>query len=174
MNKLFTLFLIFVLTNLIYAQAFTVYKKVNKDGTITYSDKPFPGSVKAKLPPINTQDPQRIQPPNLPEVVNTPPKQIISIDILSPTNGDSVRSNEGKLTIMVQKQQPAGKKYLTQLIINGEDYKKPIKGTVFKVKNLDRGIIKLKAKLLTRSGKILATSSETVVYMHKTSIIQAK
>lgn len=174
MNRLLTLFFFFAFTHLFSAQAFTVYKKFNKDGTITYSDKPFSGAIKVNLPPVNTQDPQRIQPPNLPEKMKPRVKESTTIDILSPTNGDSVRSNDGNLTIVVQKMSGKKNNYLTQLVINGKDYKKPITGSTFSLKNLDRGIIKLKVKLQTRNGKILATSSETVVYMHKTSIIRTK
>jgi hypothetical protein len=97
-------------------------------------------------------------------------KVTVSINILTPSNGDTVRSNGGNLTIMVQKQLAGEKQYLTQLFINDKPYLKPFKGTVLKAENLDRGIIKIKAQLQNRSGNVLATSSETVVYMHRATV----
>jgi len=155
------------------ANAYTVYKKVNKDGSVQYSDKPFPGAIKVKLPPVNTQDPIIKQPDFEPPTNQAQDKKVnASIDIITPNNGDSVRDNAGNLTIMVQKQLPDKKTYLTQLLINDRPYSKPFKGTVLKVKNMDRGIIKIKVQLQNSSGNVLATSSETVVYMHRASVIR--
>lgn len=173
MYKLFFTTLLLCLT--LSASAFTVYKKVNKDGTVTYSDKPFPGAQKVTLPPANPQTTPAIpeQAPNQP-TKEKPVKAKLAIEILSPTNGDSIRNNAGELTIMVQAQYPPKKRYVIQLLINDKPYGKASKKTKFELKELDRGIINIKAQLQTRHGKILAVSKETVVYMHKTSIIRAR
>lgn len=152
--------------------AFTVYKKVNKDGTVVYSDKPFPGAKKVNLPPINTRKTQPLPTPIVTEKV--PEKEVATITILSPTNGDSIRSNAGELTVTVGTTHAADNRYKIQLLINDKPYGVPVQTTTFTLKELDRGIIKIKAQLQGRRGKVLATSSETVVYMHKASINRAR
>lgn len=152
--------------------AYTVYKKVNEDGTIEYSDQPFPGSIEAQLPPVNTQDAQ-FSPPVSSSHVTEPVSIKSSINIISPSNGDSIRSNPGEFTIMVQKEVPDDESYLTQVLINNKPYLKPFKGTVFKVKDMDRGVIKIKVQLQSSLGNILATSKEIIVYMHKATINRA-
>lgn len=153
--------------------AFTVYKKVNKDGTVVYSDKPFPGAKKANLPPINTR---KTQPLPTPIVADKPPQKekAATITILSPTNGDSIRSNSGELTVTVGTSLSADSRYKIQLLINDKPHGLPAQTNTFALKELDRGIIKIKAQLQGRRGKVLATSSETVVYMHKASINRAR
>ncbi|MCG7533013.1 DUF4124 domain-containing protein [Psychrobium sp. MM17-31] len=163
---------IILLSLTLTVSAFTVYKKVNKDGTVTYSDKPFPGAKKAKLPPINTRATQPIPKPI--EVEKPEKKAVANITVLSPTNGDSIRSNAGELNIRIGATHDAVDDYLIQLLINEKPYGKPTKNTTFALKELDRGIIKIKALLQTRRGKVLAASDETVVYMHKASINRAR
>lgn len=172
MKKLQLAILLFVISCLNPAWAFTVYKKVNKDGTVVYSDKPFPGAKKAKLPPINTRATQPIPKPI--EAEKPQKKEVASIVILSPTNGDSIRSNGGELTIRVEATHKPDKDYVIQLMLNDKPHGKATKNGEFKLKELDRGIIKIKALLQTRRGKVLATSDETVVYMHKASINRAR
>ncbi|MGB1298693.1 MAG: DUF4124 domain-containing protein [Psychrobium sp.] len=166
------LIVIILLSLALTASAFTVYKKVNKDGTVTYSDKPFPGAKKAKLPPINTRATQPISKPI--EAEKPKKREVASIVILSPTNGDSIRSNGGELTIRVEATHKPDKDYVVQLMLNDKPHGKATKNTEFKLKELDRGIIKIKALLQTRRGKVLAVSDETVVYMHKASINRAR
>ena len=153
--------------------AYTVYKKINENGKIEYSDKPFPGALAATLPPVNSQD----APPLLPTIASyttTEPVPITpTISIVSPSNGDSIRSNPGEFTIMVQKEVPDDNSYLTQVLINNQPYLEPFEGTVLQVKNMDRGIIKIKVQLQSSLGNVLATSKEIIVYMHKATINRA-
>jgi len=153
--------------------AYTVYKKVNENGKIEYSDKPFPGAFEVKLPPVNSQD----APPLLPPIESSPTPESLTvkpeINIVSPNNGDSIRSNPGELTIMVQTTVPDDQQYFSQLIINNKPYLKPFEGTVLQLKNLDRGIINIKVQLQSSVGNVLATSKEIVVYMHKATINRA-
>lgn len=152
--------------------AFTVYKKVNKDGTVVYSDKPFPGATKVNLPPINTRKTQPLPAPVISE--KPPEREVASIAILSPNNGDSIRSNGGELTVTIGVTAPSDHNYKIQLLINDKPHGPAVVNNTFTLKELDRGIIKIKAQLQGRRGKVLATSSETVVYMHKASINRAR
>jgi len=155
----------------------TVYKKVSKDGSVQYSDKPFPGAVELKLKDIDAQ--------------NTLPRFIAStssitksnkatgnkkaeITIISPIHGDTIRNNQGDLTVLVQKKGAKNKSYKTRVLINDSTVTKPTQSTVIEVKNLDRGEQKIKVQLISSSGKILATSKETVVYLHRVSVIRSK
>jgi hypothetical protein len=173
MNKFIAVLITLILAISWPVNAFTVYKKVNKDGSVSYSDKPYPGSIIIKLPPTNRQDPQIKQPVIESTIKKSNDKISASIDIITPSNGDTIRNNAGNLTIMVQKHLSDNKRYSTQLFINDKPYLKPLKGTVFKLKNVDPGIINIKVQLQNRSGNVLATSSQTVVYMHRASVVNA-
>ncbi len=165
------------LLHVLALQAGTIYKKVNKNGSVEYSDKPFPGAKKIILKDINSQT-------TLPQY--TPPKSTTgdskkrdkqrdknaNISITSPVHGDTIRNNEGNFTVLVQKQGKKAKRYKTQILINGTPQGEPTQASVIKLKNIDRGELKIKAQLISSSGKILATTKETVVYLHRVSIIR--
>jgi len=161
-------------TSMLYAG--TVYKKVNKDGSVEYSDVPFTGASEVKLKDIDQQNtlPAFKRPPSL---TNKPTRKSSAakpdVHIVSPLNGDTLRDNEGNITIVVQKEGKEKKKYKTQILINGAPVGKPTQASVISIKNISRGEIKIKAQLLSRTGKILATTPETVVYMHRVSVIRS-
>lgn len=170
MSKIFTILLIFSLFHHHDINADTIYKKIKTNGNIEYSDQPSLEAIKVMLPPANIQI--SIPPVALAPVPSEPSSLVVAhIHIVSPKNNESIRSNAGEFTIVVQKKQPNNQPYFIQLFINGKPYLKPLKGTVFKVKNIDRGIVKIKAQLQSNFGNILAVSQETVVYMHKASVI---
>jgi len=162
-------------TSMLYAA--TVYKKVNKDGSVEYSDSPFPGASEVKLKDIDKQNtlPAFKKPQSL---ISKPSSKSSTvkpdIHIVSPLNGDTLRDNEGNITIVVQKEGKQKKKYKTQILVNGVPVGKPSQASVISLKNINRGELKIKAQLLSRTGNILATTPETVVYMHRVSVIRSK
>lgn len=158
-------------------QAATVYKKVNKDGSVEYSDKPFSGAKKVVLKDMDSQSTlPRYTPPRSTSTKskNTPRNQDAKISITSPINGDTIRNNEGNITVLVQKQGKKSKSYKTQILVNGTAVGKPTQASVISLKNIDRGELKIKAQLISSSGKILASTKETVVYLHRVSVIRSK
>ncbi len=156
-------------------QAGTVYKKVNKDGSVEYSDKPFKDAKAVIIP-----NQQQSQLPSLAPVIiptykhSNKTNASNKITITMPKHGATIRNNNGNFTIMVQKVTKTKQQPYTQISINGIAYKKPSQGNVFKVKNIDRGEVTIQAKLLNNSGNVLATSLETVIYLHRVSNIKVK
>jgi len=154
----------------------TVYKKVNKDGSVEYSDMPFPGAAELTLKDIKAQN--TLPSFKRPSTTNKKSARVqadtkAAISIQSPSNGETIRNNQGNLTILVQKQGSKNNKYKTQILINGAPVGEPTQASVISIKNINRGEQKIKAQLLSSSGKILATSSETVVFLHRASIIRS-
>ena len=153
----------------------TVYKKVNQDGSVEYSDQPFAGASELKLEQHKGQSTLPAYTPSQLSSSSLSKKKtnnVVNIEVLSPKHGDTIRNNEGNLTIMVQKFGKNKNTYKTQILINDSPIGNLTQATVIKLKNLDRGEIKIKAQLISRSGKILATSTESVVYLHRMSVIR--
>ena len=150
----------------LFATAGTIYKKVNQDGSVSYSDQPFPGS---QIVEVTVR--QQTQLPTVRSSIrsssNKPVLTDYAISIQSPISEQTIRNNSGDLTIMVQTTPAANPKLRVQILVNNTPYLKPSQGTVFKLKNIDRGELKIKAQLLSTSGQVLATSSETLVYLHR-------
>ncbi|NRA54368.1 MAG: hypothetical protein HRU23_09515 [Gammaproteobacteria bacterium] len=156
--------------------ATTVYKKVHADGSISYSDQQFTGAVATEVTLKNTsklpstvvkhqQNSSLKKPPQ----VSKPPE----VSIVSPQPQQTIRANDGNLTIVVQSTPSLNDELKVQLYINNTPYQNPSQATVFNVKNVDRGEVRIKAELLNQFGNILATSSETIVYLHRARVNRA-
>lgn len=151
----------------------TLYKKVNKDGSVEYSDQPFTGAKpveftinnQTQLPPLRRQQDSGRH-------TNSQATDY-AISIQSPSPQQSIRSNSGDLTIMVQTTPALTRGLLVQLFINNAPHGKPSQHTVFKVKNIDRGEVKIKAQLITSYGNVLASSPEAIVYLHRATVRRA-
>lgn len=169
MNKVFTIIFTFILFDSHFVNADTVYKKIQKNGTVEYSDKLSSKAVKVNLPPAN------VQLFVVPEIASTLPKNpsrlTPQIKIISPKNNASIRSNGGEFSVVVKENKPTTQSYLVQLFINGDPYSTPQKEFVFKLKNIDRGAIKISVQLQSTDGDVLANSQEITLYIHKASVI---
>jgi len=169
MNRVFTILFTLILFNSHLVNADTVYKKIQKNGHVEYSDKPSSNAIKINLPPAN------IQLFVTPKIASTLPKKTLhstpQIRIISPKNNASIRSNTGEFNVVIKEEQTTNQSYLVQLFINGKPYLKPQKESVFKVKNIDRGSAKISVQLQSSIGDILATSQEIILYIHKASVI---
>jgi len=157
------------------AFAATVYKKTNSDGSISYADLPFTGAVAAEVKLKNvTPLPALTTAPNASAPVSSSLQSAVTqnhaITIATPQHQQTVRANDGRLTVMVQTTAPPSNKITIQLFINNSPYGQPSQNTVFEVKNIDRGEVRIKAQLLNKLGNILATSPETVVYLHRATV----
>lgn len=166
-----------LLLSSIAVSATTVYKKINEDGSVEYSDKPFPGAKPLKLKNISDQTtlPVPTPPSKLsPATPNKAAKVTYDIAITSPAQGATIRNNQGNFTVLVQKKGEARKRYKSRVFVNGVPVGSASQDAVFNIKNADRGELKIKAQLLSSSGKVLATSNETVVYLHRATSIRAR
>jgi|GEM_PF-2002546 len=156
--------------------AATVYKKVHDDGSVSYSDQKFTGAVAtevslkntSKLPSTVTKN-QQSSSLKKPAQASKPP----AVSILSPQPQQTIRANDGNLTIVVQSTPSLNDQLKVQLYINNTPYQNPSQTPVFNIKNVDRGEVKIKAELLDQFGNILATSSDTIVYLHRARIKRA-
>ena len=164
-----TIFTMLFISLLISVDATTVYKKVNKDGTVVYSDQPFAGAQQIEMKASSqTQLPAvAISPLFKLNKKRTEAKSNFNIVIAMPLPQQAIRSNNGELTIVVQTMPQLSSKYKVQLLINNVAYGEPLQQTVFTVKNINRGEVLIKAHLVTTNGNILAATSETIVYLHR-------
>jgi len=150
-----------------------IYKSINADGEVVYSDTATQGAETVKMPALPTYTP-----PPAPSF--TPVRQIQqktdfykSFVIVSPANEETIRNNLGILNIDA-KLVPAlqvGLKHRVQFFLNGEPYGKPVGKTSLTVSNLDRGDYTLSAAVVDAGGKVLISTGDVVLYMKRHSIL---
>ena len=75
-----------------------VYRFVDEQGNVIYSDTPVPGAEKIRIDEVQTIDPGEV-----PQFVYTPPPTEVpaytKLEIVSPENDSVIRSHEGTVTI---------------------------------------------------------------------------
>jgi hypothetical protein len=153
-------------------QAETVYKVVQEDGTILYTDQPVPGAIAIDLSTVNTS--------TMPRLAKAPPDAISTRDdsdqgpkykvqIVSPSQEATIRDNQGQvaITATVSPSVPNGKfnLYLDNSKIASQNF-----GS-FVLEGINRGAHTFFVSVTDNKGKTLASSEPQTFYMHQVSIL---
>jgi len=151
-----------------------IYKSVNADGEVVYSDTPSKGAEAVKMPALPTYTPPPV-PTSSYSPVQAPEKKEYyeTFAFVSPANEETVRNNLGILNIEA-KLTPTLQSRLghrVQFYLNGEPYGKPAGKTSMTISNLDRGEYTLSAAVVDAEGSALITTGDVVVYMKRHSIL---
>lgn len=148
-----------------------VFKVVQKDGTVLFTDEPQQGAEEIELnentrnavPALATKPTQSIVKPT---PKKTEPK--IEITILTPKPEATIRNNQGNVLIAAQTNTNADGLY--QLWFDGEAIKSNQTGE-FSLNNIYRGAHEYQVKFIDNTGKTLALSPLQTLYLHQASIL---
>jgi len=152
------LFILFISLSLSLSAASKVYKKVNPDGSVEYSDVPQDETAE----PIKLKPLQSISlPPLVPAPVSqstaatAKPFKYESIRILSPQDDEGIRSNNGDFTAkgeLLPPLQPDLEHHL-QWLLDGKEVPNA-NGLTLNLKNVDRGTHQLQLRVIDFDGKV--------------------
>lgn len=178
----FYLFL-FIVTPLAFA---SIYKSVNPNGSIIFSDIPSSNSSEISLNQINiaTQSQTSTSTSDSSEQQNTEQQQsaasktttmpmatstnYTSIEINSPTN-ETTFQNQQSITVTVQVAPDLAKEDNVQLILDGAIYGKPQHSLSFTIDNLARGTHTIQAVIIDAQQNRQKTSQSVTFYIHQAS-----
>lgn len=151
-----------------------VYKHVDEEGNVTYSDAPQKKGDK----PVSLPEPTtiKIQPaPKLSigegDVKPVQDKSINydSVEIVSPANDESIRSNSGDITIQISSSPALQRNHLYVVLIDGNKAQESAAGSVT-LTNLDRGSHTVLIQIQDENEKTLATSSPITFHLLRASV----
>ncbi|MBT1450188.1 DUF4124 domain-containing protein [Glaciecola sp. XM2] len=143
-----------------------IYKIVNKDGTISFSDTPAPGAEEVILNKTeNTMQSILTPSPALPSQQPQGPQY--SLSILSPEPDATVRNNSGKINIASQIVPEVRGVY--SLDFGGERYTS--NSGVFNLEGINRGSYSYTVSFTDNSGKVIASSEPRMLHMHQASVL---
>jgi hypothetical protein len=153
-----------------------MYKWVDAEGNITYSDRPQPDSAGDKeevteitLPPLNTSE--ALDTSVLRETTkNTQPdkKANSSIKITKPQNDEAIRQNEGNMAISVAVKPQAGD-HTVAIYVDGNEVSRG-SATSVALQNVDRGTHVITADLISPEGKVIKSASPVTFHLLRYSI----
>jgi len=152
-----------------------VYKSVDENGEVSFSDQPTPNAQRMKLPELPTYKAPPV--PDFSSSPKTTPAPVASpydsVKIVAPENDATIRDNQGVVSVQVALEPPLMIKqgHKIQFYLNGEPHGIPIGTTSISFSNLDRGTYTLTASVVDASGAVLMTSDPVVFHLHQESVL---
>ncbi|MFT6978067.1 MAG: hypothetical protein ACJAZA_001786 [Shewanella psychromarinicola] len=148
----------------------TVYRWVDENGKVHYSDEPKNNAEAIDLNE-NTQNNITINIPKKLNVTPTTETQInYTISITSPQQEATVRDNNGNFTVSASVAPELPRGVLLTLLIDGVIIAQPQVSPVFQLTGINRGEHSLVVNAVTQSGKVLASSSPRKIFLHQASV----
>ncbi|QLE87321.1 MULTISPECIES: DUF4124 domain-containing protein [Shewanella] len=153
------------------AQA-TVYKWVDKDGKVHYSDEPVENATAVEFK-SNTQN--NVALPAKPVIEGNPEPEpqaqpSYRINISSPSEEETIRDNNGEITIMATISPKLAPGHVLVLMMDGKVKGAPQNSPIFALSGIDRGEHTFEIKAVAQSGKQLASSEKRTIYLHRATI----
>lgn len=136
----------------------TVYKTVDEDGNIIFTDKSSENAEEIRIDELQT-----IDNPN-PAKYKTSPKQpkkdpgYNSITVTKPVNGEGIRSNNGNVSISVSIEPALKPGHKITISMDGKEIGS---GSSVSLQNVDRGTHSVSASVADGAGKKLISTSSS-------------
>jgi len=149
-----------------------MYKWVDKEGNISYSDQPpYKGAEQLDTPALSTMPATAAAKKSAPAADEEAEEQTSYTDlkITSPQDDMTVRNNSGNFSIAISIK-PAlntSQKHYLSLSMDGKVIKDKLSSTSVSLTNIDRGTHKLSVSVKNKEGKSLRKSKSITVHMHR-------
>ncbi len=140
----------------------TVYKTVDEDGNIIFTDKPSEGSEEIKLKKLQTiknPNPAKYKPTPKPTIKNQDTRYGTFL-IANPADGSGLRSNAGNITISVSLEPPLRSGHQIVITLDGKEVSNGSASSA-SVQNVERGAHNISASVVDESGKQLKSTSSS-------------
>lgn len=151
-----------------------VYRWVDEDGVIHYSDTPHPGAEEIYLPDGEPPPPgagfetaQRAQPSNGDQPENQP-FDYRSLEFAAPAPEETLWNIGGELTVRLNLQPGLRPGDQVRVYFDGEP--REVSGLQVELQEVWRGTHNLQAEVLNGQGQLMIRSEPIRFYVHQTSI----
>ena len=167
-----TLLSVVLLCSLPLAAAAAVYKWVDREGTVHFSDTPREGSEEVHIAPPQTYTPERLPPITPRPEVPAAPADYTRFDLASPSADQTLRDNTGAVNVNFALDPPlkVGRGHRLVVLLDGKP-QPPVKDTSLTLQNVDRGTHSLQGQIVDGRGQVLMNSATIQFHLHRQSIL---
>ena len=154
-----------------HAASAGLYKGLDAEGNVVYSDTPFEAAEKFTPPPLSVMDKPKLATENTAGAEEEPAEfKYLSFDIVSPANKETIR-NEPDVTVTLNLKPGLNSEagHSIWMLVDGKPVIKKSQDSTLSLGRLDRGAHKLQAQVRDQAGKIVVRTRESVVFIHQTS-----
>lgn len=145
-----------------------IYKIINPDGSVSYSDKPGTGAQRVDLPPVNTTPAPTLLPRSDPPAADA--TTAYTLAIVAPPSGTQLLPDQPDLLVSVQITPALADGHLLQAQLNGSNWGAATRATDITLIDIPRGEHQVQIAVTDPSGAILARSPGITVQAFKPSI----
>lgn len=151
-----------------------IYKSVDKQGNVSYSDSPSPAAETIKLPPTPLL---HIEPsPGLPSLSKDKQSSVEelsayqSLSIQQPMNEEALQSGSGELSVALSVQPDLSEDDVFVLTIDGHEVYKG-RASAFTLNEIARGSHSLQARIVNKQGQSLIQSKAVIFHLQRPSVL---
>lgn len=144
-----------------------VYKIVNPDGTVSYSDRPQEGAEKVRVAPVQTYEA-----PNLPKLQpDAKAGEFAGYDVfkvVSPDDDQTFRDEGGVVKVRLSLSPGLHSDHTITIFMDGQDLGGKPRSTSLTLQNVDRGSHTIRAAVVDAGGKQMASTDPVTFHLHRT------
>jgi len=150
-----------------------LYKGLDEEGNVIYSDKPFDNSEQFTPPPLTIVDAPKVPVKEEPAVEEEKPAETkyTTLSIAAPKDGQTIW-NEPDLMVALKLSPALGtaEGHTAWLLMDGKPLVKKSQSLLMQIGRSDRGTHTLQAQVRNKKGKILKSSKAITVYIKNTVV----
>lgn len=152
-----------------------VYRSVDEQGNVIFTDTPQPNAQEVTLPPLQSYT----SPETNTGVSGTQrfknrlkqPAIQYSLSIVSPQNEATIWDNEGNVLVVVTTNPPLDGQLQLEILVDGLKMSASGQRTSVQLTGLERGTHQIQAQLVDGNGGVVVTSEPVIIYIQKTSLL---
>ncbi len=160
-----------------------MYKQVDEEGNVNYTDKPpYSGAIPLDTPELTSIPPTKVpkkKPKKNQTEINSQETKVTkykSLRVEAPANDETIRDNNGNfsVSIAIEPALDVSQGHYIRVLIDGKALPEKMKSTSISLTNIDRGSHKIKAVVRNKKGKVLRQSKTITVHLKRNSILRKK
>lgn len=150
-----------------------VYRSVDKDGVVHYSDQPpAPDAKPLKLPPVQVMDPVHIAPERSRRVVPAPR---FRLSLVSPAADETFRGDDRRIPVSVRLDLPLPAGHGLLYLLDGRAQNTaPTRALSFTLENAERGEHLVSVLAVDETGREVQRTPPVIVHMKPPALTPAR
>ena len=155
----------------VYSVQAQIYKIVNPDGTVTYSDQPQSGAEEVQVQELQTYEAPTDLPTLTAEGATPAYPEYEVFEVSKPAHDETLRDNGGYVAIQITLKPGLFRDHTVAIYMDGEDLGGSGRGTSITLQNVDRGSHTVHAVIRDQDGKEIERTQGVTFHLHRTSVL---
>ena len=148
-----------------------LYKGMDAEGNVVYSDKPFSNAKEITPPALTVMDAPKIEPKAVAEEVEEESADTVytKFSMLSPTNNQSIWNDDPGLVVQLQTTPALNTSigHTIWLLLDGKPLIKNSESLSLSVNRIDRGTHSVQAQIRDKEDKVITLSNAVIIHVKR-------